>query len=138
MRHLCDVEEVLTRDGRLPSYFCESYVPGVDVRVTVVGDEMFAADIDIGAGEYPVDFRMNYESLRIRPLELPDPVRHDIRALMASLGLMYGAIDFRRTPEGQYVFLEINPAGRWLFVEQHTRQPITEAMADALIALDRS
>ena len=122
---------------RLAPVIFQAYVPGVDVRVTVIGEQMFAADIDIGSGDYPVDFRMNYENLRIRPLALPDAVERDIRALMASLGLVYGAIDFRRTPEGQYVFLEINPAGQWLFVEQHTRQPITEAMADALVGLER-
>lgn len=115
----------------------QAYVPGVDVRVTVIGEHIFAADIDIGAGEYPVDFRMNYESIRMRPVTLPDSVQSDVRALMASFGLVYGAIDFRRTPGGQYVFLEINPAGQWLFVEQQTGQPITDAVADALVALDR-
>ena len=115
----------------------QAYVPGVDVRVTVIGEQIFAADIDIGEGDYPVDFRMNYESIRMRPVTLPSSVQRNIRALMTSLGLIYGAIDFRRTPDGQYVFLEINPAGQWLFVEQHTGQPITDAVANALIALDR-
>jgi hypothetical protein len=32
------------------------------------------------------------------------------------------------------VFLEINPAGQWLFIEQQTRQPITDALAGALAA----
>jgi hypothetical protein len=36
------------------------------------------------------------------------------------MGLIYGAIDMRLTPDGRYVFLEINPAGQWLFVEHRT------------------
>ena len=36
-----------------------------------------------------------------------------------------------------YAFLEINPAGEWMFVEERTGQPITEAVADFLIDLDR-
>ena len=80
---------------------------------------------------------MNYDHLRMRPIELPTPVADGIHALMDRLGLVYGAIDFRRTPGGEYLFLEINPAGQWLFIEHQTHQPITEAMADALISMDR-
>ena len=36
-------------------------------------------------------------------------------------------------PDGQYVFLEVNPAGQWLFVEERTGQPITAAVAAQLI-----
>jgi glutathione synthase/RimK-type ligase-like ATP-grasp enzyme len=57
---------------------------------------------------------------------------------MQSLGIVYGAVDLRRTPEGRYVFLEVNPAGEWRFVEERTGQPITEAMAALLIRLDNS
>lgn len=123
---------------RLAPVIFQEYVEGTDLRVTVVGDRIFAGEIDIRGGDYSVDFRMNYDRLRIRPTTLPDEVSGGIRSLMSRLGLVYGAIDFRRRPDGEHVFLEINPAGQWLFVEQHTRQPITEAMADALIAFDQS
>ena len=53
---------------------------------------------------------------------------------MHALGLVYGAIDMRLTPNGEYVFLEVNPAGQWLFIEQATGQPISAAIAEALIA----
>jgi hypothetical protein len=43
---------------------------------------------------------------------------------MWALGLVYGAADFRRTPEGDYVLLEVNPAGEWRFVEERTGQPM--------------
>ena len=56
---------------------------------------------------------------------------------MKSLGLVYGAIDMRRTADDRYVFLEINPAGQWLFIEQHSRQPITAAVAELLHDHDR-
>ena len=58
-----------------------------------------------------------------------------LRSLMAALGLVYGAIDMRLTEEGEYVFLEVNPAGQWLFIEQRTGQPITAAVTDRLVAL---
>ena len=57
---------------------------------------------------------------------------------MARLGLVYGAIDMRRTPEGRHVFLEVNPAGQWLFVERFSGQPITAALASLLAEKDRT
>lgn len=113
----------------------QEYVAGVDIRVTVIGDRLFSAEIDIGDGDYPVDFRVNYDHIRIRETSLPAEIEAGVRALMRNLGLVYGAIDFRRTPEGRHIFLEINPAGQWMFIEAQTRQPLTEAMADELIAL---
>jgi hypothetical protein len=38
----------------------------------------------------------------------------------------------RLTPEGEYVFLEINPAGEYLFISRRTGLPIPEAIASAL------
>jgi beta-lactam-binding protein with PASTA domain len=37
------------------------------------------------------------------------------------------------TPDGQYVFLESNPRGQYLWIEDYTGMPITEAIADAVM-----
>jgi hypothetical protein len=54
------------------------------------------------------------------------------------LGLVYGAIDMRLTPDGRYVFLEVNPSGLWLFVEEPTGLPITDAVVDWFVAHDEA
>ena len=51
---------------------------------------------------------------------------------MQHLHLEYGAIDMRLTPDGDYVFLEINPNGEYLYVEQATGLPISRALAEHL------
>jgi hypothetical protein len=118
---------------RLCPVIFQEYVPAsVDVRVTVVGDSVFAAAIHSREGDYPVDFRMNLDAIRITPHTLPQPVWLALRALLDRLGLFYGAADFRLTPEGRYVFLEVNPAGQWLFVEDATGQPIARTLAATL------
>ena len=53
-------------------------------------------------------------------------------ALVRRLGLRYGAIDLILTPEGDYVFLEINPNGQWQWIEEPTGLPITSALCDEL------
>jgi glutathione synthase/RimK-type ligase-like ATP-grasp enzyme len=114
----------------------QEYVPaGVDLRVTVIGDTIFAAAIHSQDTSYPVDFRMDMSRARVEPAMLPPDVESGLLTLMARLGLVYGAIDMRRTPDGRHIFLEINPAGQWLFIEQRTDQPITATLARYL-ALD--
>jgi glutathione synthase/RimK-type ligase-like ATP-grasp enzyme len=54
--------------------------------------------------------------------------------LVAQLGLCYGAIDLVLTPDGRYIFLEINPNGQYLWIERMTGLPITEAICDLLTA----
>ena len=105
-----------------------------DLRITVVGDEIFPAAIYSQQTSYPVDFRMDMANARICPAELPDQIQTRLRDFMGRLGLQYGAIDMRLRPDGEYVFLEINPAGQWLFVEEVTGQPIAESLARLLIA----
>ena len=34
-------------------------------------------------------------------------------------------------------FLEINPAGHWMFIEEHTKQPITESFSKLLCRYDK-
>ena len=99
-----------------------------DLRVTVIGDEIFAAAADARQGEYPTDFRFN-GNLKWEPHTLPLAVEDKLRLLMRRLGLEYGAIDLRLTPEGEYIFLEINPAGQFLWIELETGQRISEALA---------
>ena len=111
----------------------QKHVPAVaDLRVIVVAGAVFTAAADVRNAEYPQDVRMN-PSAKYEPHDLPPQIVAKLRELMRRLGLVYGAIDLRLTPEGQYVFLEINPAGQFLYVERATGQPITAALAKALL-----
>jgi glutathione synthase/RimK-type ligase-like ATP-grasp enzyme len=123
-------------DLRLAPVIFQEYVPGVDLRVTVVGEQVFAAEIDATATSYPVDMRMVLGEARVRPVELPAGVEKRLLALVQRLGLAFGAADLRRRPDGRHVLLEVNPAGQWLFVEARTGQPITAAVAGLLARLD--
>jgi glutathione synthase/RimK-type ligase-like ATP-grasp enzyme len=122
---------------RLAPVIFQELVPAVaDLRVTVVGEEMFCAAITAAPDGYQIDYRMEMEQARFEPAELPAEVEKGLRALMERLGLIYGAIDMRLRPDGKHVFLEVNPAGEWLFVEERTGQRITEAMAKLLAQID--
>jgi glutathione synthase/RimK-type ligase-like ATP-grasp enzyme len=118
---------------RLAPVIFQEYVPATaDLRVTIVGQKVFPTAIYSQDTDYPVDFRMSLGQARTEPSELPSSIAERLLALMDYMGLVYGAIDLRRTPEGEYVFLEINTAGEFLFVEERTGQPISRAVANWL------
>lgn len=121
-----------------PVIFQEYVSADLDLRITVVEDDIFAAAIHSQETAYRIDYRMELGEARIEQFDLPSDIAEKIRALMDRLGLVYGAIDMRVTPEGEYVFLEINPAGQWQFIEEATGMPITETFVDLLASRDEA
>jgi glutathione synthase/RimK-type ligase-like ATP-grasp enzyme len=116
-----------------PVIFQRRVAAVADLRVTIIGDEVFAAAVDVRDLDYDVDVRLNLNAKHVAHA-LPDDIADKLRAMMRRLGLVYGAIDLRLTADGRYIFLEINPAGQFLYVEQQTGQPITAALAARLAA----
>ncbi|HEX7487613.1 MAG TPA: alpha-L-glutamate ligase, partial [Anaeromyxobacteraceae bacterium] len=84
-----------------------------------------------------LDFRPDLQRARYRAVALPTGVERRLRRMVRELGLAYAALDLRRRPDGEHVFLEVNPGGQWRFVEQRTGQRITEAVADLLASRAR-
>lgn len=117
---------------RFAPVILQEYIPlALDLRVTVVDDEIFATSFR-SEPQYEVDYRPGVGTAEVQPYKLPDDVTAKLRQLMAAFGLKYGAVDFRLTPEGEHVFFEVNPAGEYLFVSERTGQPIPQAIAAAL------
>lgn len=117
-----------------PVTFQEMVEKVSDIRVTVVGEDVFAAEILSQDSESSrVDWRATDDpQLRHRPHELPDEVTDLCRQLVADLGLGFGAIDLALTQDGSYMFFEINPNGEWLWIEDQLGLPISDAIARML------
>lgn len=116
--------------ARAPCLFQELVPRGLDLRITVMGDRVFASAIH--APSHLLDWRADFDALTYSAHVLPRDVEDNILKLMRSLDLHYGAIDMMITPEGEHVFLEVNPGGQWIWVEIATGQPMTEALVDLL------
>jgi hypothetical protein len=114
----------------------QAYVPKLlELRITVVGERVFAAEIHSqGSNHTRHDWR-HYDNYQTRYLahELPPDVATCCLRLVEALGLCYGAIDMVITPDRRYVFLEINPDGQYLWIEEATGLPISDAICDLLI-----
>jgi hypothetical protein len=124
--------------GEEPHLF-QAFVPKrYDIRVTVIGEEIFSTRIEPNAGdETAVDWRRSDpNSLRYQPEVLPDDIAARCRALVGLYGLSFASIDLARRKDGGHAFFELNPNGQWAFIEQRTGQPLRAALADLLTGAD--
>jgi glutathione synthase/RimK-type ligase-like ATP-grasp enzyme len=122
-------EEALAALPLAPAIFQEAVCGGRELRITLVGQETFAVEFRPGASV--VDGRCDLET-EYRRHELPRVVERGLRALMGRLGLTYATVDMKLTDDGDYVFLELNPQGQFLYIEILTGLPIAAAMAQLL------
>jgi len=107
----------------------------VDIRITVIGDQCFAVDIDSQANdESTIDWRRRGSDLSHTKHTLPSELDRRCRRLVESYGLNFGAIDLAQRPDGSYVFFEINPNGQWAWIEQLCGLPVASHLADLLLA----
>jgi hypothetical protein len=91
-----------------------------DWRVTVMGQRVLAARIKAHDDPDQLDWRPGLLSQgreRCAPGEPPQHIVEAIHRFMAGIGLSYGAIDLVEDRDGEFWFLEVNPFGQFLFVE---------------------
>ena len=80
-----------------------------------------------------VDWRRSQDELQLEPTCLPPEVAARCFALLDELGLVFGCLDLVVTPEGEYIFLEVNEMGQFLFVERGCGLPLLDAFSEFLL-----
>ena len=102
-----------------------------ELRCVVIGGKIFSARIDSQANE---NTRKDWRGgeYQLEPFSLPEQVEASILRLMDSFGINFASLDMILTPEGEFVFLELNPNGQWLWLENKLGLPLVESMADLL------
>ena len=125
-----DLEELETL--KLAPVIFQDYIDKIsDIRVTVVDENVFAAEILSQDRESSrIDWRAtDTPNLQHREHELPQDIIDLCLLLVNRLGLKFGAIDLALTKDGSYIFFEINPNGEWLWIEDQLSFPISERIA---------
>jgi ATP-grasp ribosomal peptide maturase len=124
----------------LTAHQFQQQVPKVrDVRATVVGNRVFAANILVD-GETAgglLDWRADYDALRYEPVKLPHSVESSLLKMTERLGLSFAATDFVVTADDQHYFVDLNPSGQWGWIQEATGLPIAAAIAAELSGEDR-
>lgn len=128
---LTDIPSALDGLEQAPLIFQEEVVPKRDVRVTVVGNAVFAAS-PVGPLAH-VDWRALHDPPLFASTDLPPETAEMAIELVRRLGLVFGAVDLLQDDAGSYWFLELNPNGEWGWLQKRAGLPIAEAIARELI-----
>ncbi|MBL3559439.1 MvdC/MvdD family ATP grasp protein [Rhodovulum sulfidophilum] len=117
----------------MPTLFQEFIEKESELRITCVGNDVFACEINSRDDETADDYRFDTARLPHRAVVRPDLVGR-MQAYMKAFGLNFGCFDFI-VPKagGDPIFLEMNPNGQWYWVQQRTGQDIASAIANELI-----
>ena len=135
-RRVCDRELMnhIDKINHMPTLLQEFLEKDAELRITCVGEKVFACEIRARPGDVTADdYRFDTPNLPHTPVERPELVNR-MHAYMKTFGLNFGCFDFILPKDGsEPIFLEMNPNGQWLWVQQRTGQQIAEAIAAYLI-----
>lgn len=119
-----DEEECLS----VPVLLQEELARQSDLRVTIIGEKCFAAEIRGNRGL--VDWRSPDSAAAFTAFNLHPLVVEKCKKMLKCLGLSYGAFDFIREPDGELVFLEVNATGEWAWLEERVGFPMRSAFIE--------
>lgn len=109
----------------------QAHVPGLDVRVHVVGSQCFACSVRSDATDYRYAAAAGHDA-QLAEHELPPGLGPRLVALAQALGLQLAGIDLRLQADGGWVCFEVNPSPGFPWYEDATGHPIAETIAALL------
>lgn len=117
-----------------PAIYQELIPKAYELRITMMGEHAFGAKIlSQQTKQGKLDWRKSYNELNIEYWEVPKKLSALCFEFLQKLGLVFGCFDFIVTPEGKWVFLEVNQMGQFLFLERYMKFPLLDAFTEFLI-----
>lgn len=118
--------------------YIQNYIEkSFELRITVVCDKVFAGKIDsqiMDEDKGKIDWRQGYDyGLKHEIFELPNSIVQFCQTFLKRMHLNFGCFDFIVTPKNEYIFLECNPNGQWLWIEELTGLNISGSIAEYLM-----
>lgn len=131
---LSELRDASDKVQHMPTLFQEFIEKDHELRITCVGEQVFACQIKPRTNDLTADdYRFDTKNLIHSPIDCPE-LHSRLHGYMEAFGLNFGCFDIAVTKSGEPIFLECNPNGQWLWVEHLTGLPIAEAIARQLIA----
>ena len=135
-----ELEELLeTGDLYCPSIVQPYIEKKFEVRTTVVGNKILSCKIDSQAlkiGHGKEDWRQSFDdnNVGIDVFNLPPSIEEFVLEYNNLSSSNFGCFDFIFTHDERFCFLECNPNGQWLWLEEACKIPISTSIAEYLAA----
>ena len=114
----------------VPILLQEEIEKEADVRVTIVGKNVFSAMLSQEGKE--IDWRAHNSGAKWNSFQLPEIIEKMCIKLCEKLKLEFAAIDLVKSISGDFFFLELNPNGQWVWIEEETGSPISDTIVQHL------
>ena len=120
---------------KLAPVFLQEYIEKEsELRVTIIGKKIFTAKIESQNNKDSIeDFRaVSSYDLVHKEFQLPEKIENKLLAFNEFYNLEFSTFDIIVTPNQEFVFLECNPNGQWLWIEDLTNMPLSLELAKHL------
>ena len=118
-----------------PSLFQEYIEKKYELRITALEDKVIGIKIDSQNSDLSImDFRRyDFDNVSYKRVDLPKNVENFCSDMLKHYNLSFGELDFIKNKNDEYVFLEINPNGQWLWLELQSGYNLTKNVAENLL-----
>ncbi len=115
-----------------PVFLQEKIENKSDIRVVIINKNIFTVRIDKN-DKSEVDWRKPEILKTYSKINLPKKLSNLLIRLNESFDLIYSAIDLIETPNGEFIFLEINPVGEWVWLESELDLNISQILINEML-----
>ena len=113
-----------------PCQFQKYIEKSYELRIHVIEEKIIAVKIDSQAQEHTkIDWRTGQDLSMFETIEISKEIQEKVIKFIKSFGLHFGIIDMIVDKKGNYIFLELNPNGNWLFIESKIDIQISSMVA---------
>lgn len=133
------VEKHLESLSYCPMIFQEYIKQKYEIRVTVFGHTVLAVRMRKKQNiSNTVDWRLDIggENMIVEAFELPDDLKEKCIQINKQFELVYSTFDIAVDEQGNYIFYEVNNAGRFLWKETLAGLPMTNVFCDFIESRD--
>lgn len=124
--------------AKIPAIFQERIEKLYDIRVTVIGQDVYATAIhsqdheDTKTDWCAMDLRDDIDLIHTK-YDLPEKIKKFCLEITNKFNLNFSAIDLIYSKDKDYYFLEMNPNGQWGWIEDKVGFPIRDSIINYLM-----
>ena len=117
MQRVQRVDYDKVEESFFPSFFQNEVDKEYELRVFYLDGLCYS--ICFKSSSSNIDMRDNYSISEYEPYKLPNIIEEKIIKFMSKMKLVSGSLDFIKSTDGNYYFLEVNPNGQYDWVSQY-------------------
>lgn len=126
-----EIKSLVEEEISLTPLYIQKYInKDYELRITIVSNKVFPVKI---VPYNKIDWRIEQEKNKYSLISIPSQIEDKCFEMLKRMNLKFGAFDFIVNKEGTYIFLEVNPNGQWLWLEEKLDLNISDEIVNYLL-----